>query len=352
MKKYFVLILALVCASVVSDACTSLIASGNATLNGRPILWKHRDSSASDNFLYRVEEPGRIGYVGLFNGGDSLAIDEAWMGMNDEGFAIMNTVAYNLPPNDPDFADREGYLMARALGSCRTVDDFERMLETMPKPMGVWTNFGVIDAQGGAAYFETDDYTWKRYDVADSPTGVLIRTNYAMSGEPDKGMGYIRYQNVEQQLAHTIENGALTPATLTEEISRSFYHSLIGQDMLVTGDAWLIDQDFVPRRSSISSIVVEGILPGETPEAMRMWTILGYPPVSPVVKATLNNVPSELLPISETDCHAPANKAAIESFRRVFPISRGNGKSYINTAELIPFITSAHAASLDAYSDR
>lgn len=330
--------------------CTSLIASGRATLSGRPILWKHRDTDASDNYLYRIDRPGDIGYVGLFNGGDSLDLDQAWMGMNDAGFAIMNTVAYNLADPDPDWADREGFVMARALATCRTVDDFEALLEAMPKPLGVQTNFGCIDARGGAAYFETDDYHWKRFDADEAPDGVLIRTNYAVSGTPDQGMGYIRYQNVEYLLKEAIPSHALSPAALTEGVSRSFYNALIGNDMLAAGDAYIVDQDFVPRRSSTASIAIEGVLRGQSPDATRMWTILGYPPVSPVYLARLNHIPAELLPASPTDCHAPANTAAIEAFRAVFPVRRGNGPHYIRAEALEPLIEAARALSLETYS--
>ncbi len=349
MKSFLLSLLCLLCLQT-GLGCTSLIASGRATLSGRPILWKHRDTGASDNFLYRVERPGEIGYVGLFNGGDSLALDEAWMGMNDAGFAIMNTVAYNLPENDPDWADREGYVMARALATCRSVDDFEALLESLPKPMGVRTNFGCIDAAGNGAYFETDDYHWRRFNVDDAPDGVLIRTNYAMSGTTDEGMGYIRYQNVEYLLKEAIPAGVLSPSALTEGVSRSFYNAQIGNDMLATGDAYIVDQDFVPRRSSTASIAIEGVLRGQTPAAMRMWTVLGYPPVSPVYLAKLNAIPADLMPVSETDCHAPANTRALEAFRAVFPIRRGNGPHYIRTEALEPLMEAARALSLEAYS--
>lgn len=350
MNRLISAIICLVTALAPAVACTSLIASGSATLSGRPILWKNRDTDAADNYLYRVENPGEIGYVGLFNGGDSLDLSEAWMGMNDAGFAIMNTVAYNLPANDPAWIDREGVVMARALATCRTVDDFEALLESLPKPLGVMTDFGCIDAQGGGAYFETDDYHWTRYDLADAPDGVLIRTNYAMSGTPDRGMGYIRYQNVVKLLKEPIEHHTLTPANLTEGVSRSFYHSLINNDMLAAGDDYIIDQDFVPRRSSTASIVVEGVAPGASPEDMRMWTVLGYPPVSPVYLARLRDIPAELLPVSETNCHAPANLTALEGFRQVFPITRGSGRRYIKRSALLPLMEAARTLSLDTYS--
>ncbi len=185
MKRTLILILLCILSAgtVAGYACTSLIASGRATSSGRPLLWKNRDTDASDNYLARISKPGKIGYVGLFNAGcDSLPSGEAWMGVNDAGFAIMNTVAYNLPANSPEWIDREGAVMAQALESCRSVDDFEALLQGLPKPMGVRTNFGVIDAEGNGAYFETDDYRWTRYDLSDAPDGVLIRTNYSMSG--------------------------------------------------------------------------------------------------------------------------------------------------------------------------
>lgn len=350
MMKSFILSVLCLLGVQCALGCTSLIASGGATLSGRPILWKHRDTDATDNFLYRVDRPGQIGYVGLFNGGDSLALDQVWMGMNDAGFAIMNTVAYNLPANDPAWTDREGFVMARALAVCRSVDDFEALLDSLPKPLGVRTNFGCIDAQGNGAYFETDDYHWRRYNLADSPTGVLIRTNYSVSGTPDAGRGYIRYDNVEHLLAQAIECRALTPASLTEGVSRSFYNAQIGNDMLATGDEYIIDLDFVPRRSSSASIAIEGPLRGGRPSAMRMWTVLGYPPVSPVVCARLDSIPTDLLPADRTDCHAPANKRALEAFRAVFPIRRGNGPQYIHTQALVPLIEAARALSLEEYS--
>lgn len=348
--KRLLLILAALLSIQQAVCCTSIIASGKATANGRPLLWKHRDTGASDNFLYRVEKPGKIGYVGLFNGGDSLDLREAWMGMNDAGFAIMNTVAYNLAPNSPEWLDREGVVMAMALEECRCVDDFEALLMSLPKPMGVRTNFGCIDAYGNGAYFETDDYKWKRYDVSDVPSGVLIRTNYSMSGTPDGGMGYIRYANVEHILATPISDGSLTPASLTEGVSRCFYHSVLGFDASASGDEYLVDQGFVPRRSSTASIVVEGILPGETADEMVMWTVLGYPPVSPVVAATLDSIPSSLLPESPTDCHAPANKDALTRFREVFHITRGSGPHYIHMPTLLPLVEQAKAVSLEEYS--
>ncbi|GFI13695.1 hypothetical protein IMSAGC008_01228 [Muribaculaceae bacterium] len=336
------------------EGCTSMIVSGRATVSGRPMLWKHRDTSVENNYLYRVEPDsscGReYGFVGLFNGADTLALDEAWMGMNDAGFAIMNTVAYNLPANSPSWIDREGVVMALALGRCRTVDDFAAMLDTLPKPLGVMTNFGVIDADGNGAYFETDDSTYTRYDLCDAPYGVMIRTNYAYSGTPDKGMGYIRHENVEALLANEIASGNLTPASLTEGVSRSFFNARLGYDALEIGDRWTVDQDYVPRHSSTSSIVVEGLLGGETAQDMIMWANLGYPPCSHVVPVTLDEIPAEAGPASYKGFYSPMGIEAGERMEKVFPIKRGNGQKYINLDVLRAINEEQYGISLANYS--
>lgn len=340
-------LLALACVPE-SEGCTSMIVSGRATSSGRPMIWKHRDTSADNNFLYRVEPEGGIGYVGLFNGGDSLVLDEAWMGMNDAGFAIINTVAYNLPENKPEWIDREGVVMAQALASCRTVDDFEALLLSLPKPMGVRTNFGVLDADGNGAYFEADDYNVVRFNLDESHDGILVRTNYAYSGTPDEGMGYIRHQNVLDILGPQIATSSLTPASLTEGVSRSFYHSLKGCDALEEGGRWTVDQDYVPRRSSTASIVIEGLLPGEKPEAMRMWANLGYPPSSYVVKVTLDEIPAGATASAEHP-RSTICEESMELKSTIFPIKRGSGKYYIDKDRLREINRVMHLKSLEAY---
>lgn len=310
-------------------ACTSMIVSARASASGRPMLWKNRDTGAADNFLYRVERPGEIGYVGLFNGGDSLVTEEAWMGMNDAGFSIMNTVAYNLPENNPQWLDREGFVMAQALGRCRSVDDFEELLKELPRPMGVRTCFGVLDAEGKGAYFETDDYNFVRFDLDEAPDGVLIRTNYAYSGTPDEGMGYIRHRNVEDLLGSAIAERSLTPASMLDSVSCSFYNSMLGRDVLAGAAHMAVDQDFVPRRSTTASIVVEGVLPGEAPDSLRMWAKMAYPPCTHTVLVKLHEVPAEATATAENAHCRLAEEAAVLK-NKVFRVKRGSGSHYID----------------------
>ena len=160
MKKIFSLsILLSLCllTAIESDACTSAIFTGKSTPDGRPLLWKHRDTGELNNRMeYFPAGNGRkFGFLGLVN--SNVQDGEVWTGTNEAGFSIMNTASYNLQSESADFEDQEGVLMYQALGSCKTLKDFEKLLDKMKKPRGIEANFGVIDAEGGAAYYEVNN---------------------------------------------------------------------------------------------------------------------------------------------------------------------------------------------------
>lgn len=349
--NYFLsrLVLIAVALSVAVQAalgCTSILVSAQASATGRPLMWKHRDTGAPDNFLARVERPGYHAYVGLFNGGDSL-LHEAWMGMNDAGFAIMNTASYNLMPDTCRYADREGVVMAMALERCVSLADFEALLDSLPKPMGVQANFGVMDSLGGLAYYETDDHAYRRFDVADAPEGFIVRTNFSISGEHPGGMGYIRYDNVYDILSEQMAAKRLSPADFTEGCSRSFHHSLIGRNPLDDGDRWAVDQDFIPRYISTSSIVIEGVSGAHA--APLMWAALGYPPASFVRKVTLDSIPQELTP-ALPGWHSQACMEANAIKDEIFHRRKGNGKRYLDLDRLRKVDREMRRRGLEAYS--
>lgn len=348
MVRFFVSLAACFALAIPSMlGCTSAIISAKANPYGRPLLWKHRDTDKPDNKIEYVKatRPGEFAFVALFNAGDSR-LEEAWMGMNDVGFAIMNTASYNLKADrvPKSKMDQEGRIMARALRTCRSVDDFARLLESLPKPLGVEANFGVIDAAGNGAYFETDNKTFRRFDLADAPDGVLIRTNYSKSGRDNEGFGFCREAAAEHLLAPYIAQKSVTPEVLTEVVSRSFYHGLTQRDYVDMGDEWAVDQDFIPRASSTASIVIEGAKPGLDPAKVKpgeladeyiMWTALGYPPVAELqpVWCKPDGVAPQLRG-TLAGGHSEAGDAARKRQAEVFPITKGNGQKYVNLWKL------------------
>lgn len=328
--------------------CTSAIVRADLTKNGKVLMWKHRDTGTEHNFVERVESTdSTLAFVALFNGGDSL-LREAWTGMNEAGFAIMNTASYNLAPDTAKYKDMEGVVMRGALEACRTLEDFERYLSGLPKPMGVQANFGAVDAGGEGAYYETDDYGWKKFSLEDSPDGIIVRTNFSISGNDTDGMGYIRYENACHLLKPYVENRSLSPEVFTEELSRSFYHYLLGKDMMEESERWVVDQDFIPRYSSSASIVIEGVKAGENPALTVMWTAIGYPPCSHVIPVMVDSVAEELRPVAEGWRSQMCNEV-LQRKHEVFPIRRGSGKRYIDMDALRRINRSQSAISREVY---
>ena len=342
-KHIIIILIVVACGVLEAAACTSMVVSARASASGRPMLWKHRDTGADHNFIDRVpaQGPDELSYVGLFNGGDSL-YSEAWMGMNDCGFAIMNTASYNLVPDTAKLKDREGVLMAMALKKCRTVDDFRNMLDSLPRPMGVQANFGVIDAHGRAAYFETwDDGFIPYYIGGDGEPTAMIRTNFSVAGNDSTGMGYIRYENAQHLLGPTAEAATLSPDDFLAVASCSYWHSMMERDPYTDGDIWAIDQDFIPRRSSMASVVIEGCDSTGNPSDMLMHAIVGYPPLGDVHIATLSEVPEPLRP-TLPGFRCRACEETQQRMRQAFPIQRGSGPRYLNLDVIRQWRTTHH----------
>lgn len=347
-RKLFVTLGLFLFASLQVFACTSAIVSAKASKTGRPLLWKNRDTGTEHNFVEKVEaKDGNYAYVALYNGGDKKLRD-AWLGMNEVGFAIMNTASYNLAPDTAKLKDQEGYVMSLALQKCRTLADFETLLDTISKPMGVQANFGLIDANGDGAYYETDDVTYTKFSLSDAENGVLVRTNYSYTGEKDGGYGYIREDNAWYLLQPYLKDGNIEASTFTDGLSRSFYHSLKGKDAEKGKDRWIVDQDYIPRRTTSASVVIEGIAPSEDPSLYIMWTEIGYPPCSYTLPVMIDYLPEELRPQGKY-WRSPLCTEIIAKKRQVFSKKRGSGKHYVDMNVVRKFSAEGRKKSLENY---
>ena len=331
-------------------ACTSAVISAKASSDGRPLLWKNRDTDELDNRIQSFKG-AKYDFIAIVNS-RNVKGDEAWAGNNVAGFCIMNTASYNLREagDTTKLKDMEGVLMYKALSICRNLKDFENLLDTLPKPLGVEANFGVIDAEGGAAYYEVNDFEWEKRDANDpdtAPNGYLIVTNFSFSGRTDEGSGYIRYETASKLFEdHLYESTTFTPRWLLASCSRSFYNSLLDIDLCKQAPAngWFPDSDFIPRRITSAAVVFQGVRAGENPALTVMWTILGYPPVScavPLFAGTelpvymtsnrrnmTDEEPDSRYPLSYLDVWSMERKA------KVFSVTRGNGGKYLNFSVL------------------
>lgn len=323
------LALVIVCVNsyIDAEACTSAIVSAKASETGKPFIWKHRDTDTENNYLEKISTPGNYTFIALFNSEDEDQSD-AWMGMNEAGFMIMNTASYNLAPDTAQFKDREGVVMRRALETCRTFRDFTNLLDTFPQPMGIQANFGIIDRNGDGGYVEADDYNYTIYPLSDT-VPYIVRTNYSFSGNDTDGYGYIRYDNA----CHLMGEPPYSPWLFTEGLSRSFYHSKLDKDMAAeSGCRWVIDQDFIPRRISSASIVMVN---GLNEDEDVMYATLGYAPTGELFKVTFDSIPVDVMPIEDGRTAPACNRAKVRK-SLAFPIKRGSGSHYIDMEYLRP----------------
>ncbi|MDO4179879.1 MAG: hypothetical protein Q4D36_01170 [Bacteroidales bacterium] len=270
-------------------ACTSAVVSGKVTPDGRPLLWKHRDTGALQNSV-KYFSGEKYSFIAVVNSGEDNPTD-VWIGTNSAGFSVMNTQSYNLVEveDDEERGEANGRVMRRALEICATVDDFKVFLDTLAKPSLIEANFGVIDAQGGAAMFEVDYEKYVMFDAndpKDAPCGYIARSNFSFTGKVNVGAGYVRYMQEDKLLMPASAMKRITPAWIFSELSRSFANPILGIDLrqgdfnLPKGTGWFVEQDFISRHESASSVVIQGVKNGENPDLVTMWTVLGYPPVS------------------------------------------------------------------------
>ena len=323
--------------------CTTAVVSGKATDDGRPLLLKNRDADALQNKLVYFFD-GKYKFIGLVNSEDKEN-KEVWCGFNSSGFGIMNSASYNLKINDTTkLSDLEGKIMKMALESCATLEDFEKMLNNLSKPLGVEANFGVIDANGGAAYYEVDNFKFVKYDANDpvvAPNGYLIRTNYSFTGEENKGYGYIRYETAKGLFENQMKNGKISFEFLINDVPRCLVHSFTKTDLSKNlpeekDNNYVYFRDYIPRHSTSAAIVVQGIKENESASLITMWTILGFPLTSIVVPVWLledGTIP-KVLQADETG-NAPLCNIALQLKDKVFSSQNDASENYLNLAALM-----------------
>lgn len=360
MKRFVILALLLfLLPSGRAEACTAAVISGRATPDGRPLLWKHRDTGVLDNALVHFRGE-RFSFTGLVNAGGNIAPSaspsdrEVWIGANTAGFALMNTASYNIKDDDvpSNMMDREGIIIFRALGVCKDISDFEHFLDTLSRPAGVEANFGAVDAYGGAAMYEVNNSTCVKYDINDpsvAPGGYIVFTNFSFSGREEDYKGYERYLTASAIFREADSSGtAFTPDFIFSSLSRSFRNDFAGVDFgrdidsIVAGgygNGIVPDMDFIPRRSTSASVVVQGAASGEDPLHTVLWTVLGYPPCGTAVPVPVSedDIVPAYMKLSPSSGHSIMCDTALGIKERyVFRFGVSNGKEYL---DLMPVVS-------------
>lgn len=282
-----------------ADACTTLVASGRATVDGRPLLWKNRDYWQRHNELIH-DDSGRYPFVGITNAG---AVRNIRMGVNSAGLCIENSTSRDLA-GDATSGPLNGELIRMGLESCATVEEFEELLKTT-NSTGRRTrgNFGVIDAHGGAMMFEVGPRFYRAFnanDPEDAPLGFIVRSNFSetareQKAEEDRALESLYSSERYLRAFHLCEARLKTSKLDLEFVLHEVCRDIDGPSACDFGcetdgadgnQATLFKtSSTLNRNMTVSAVVFKGVKPGESPTGTTMWSILGEPMFSVAVPA-------------------------------------------------------------------
>jgi len=271
-----------------AGACTIGVASGRATADGRPLLWKVRDNGGvpDNEVYYNSALPMPFIAVVTANGEPG---SPAWMGVNAHGFALVNADVRDLA--DP-LSLANGEFMRAALGCCRSASEFTTLLEATNGLRDTHANFGVIDTTGAAVIIEASRDEFWIYDAEDTERGFIIRTNFACADTAGAGIdglaGAERFIRSTDLVTAWVDAGELSHARLAGRLARDFsnWASLpypvpcydCGEPDSLYG---CFDTYFsICGGGSVSAAVIQGVArsPASEPAWLTtFWVLLGQP---------------------------------------------------------------------------
>ena len=336
MRKIFLIFMVFISLfSFGNEECTTAVISGKATVDGAPILWKNRDTSHLFNKVIFVNEKP-YSYIAIVNN-EEISGRIVWSGLNEKGFAIMNSAAYNLPLKCGETKDLEGLIMADALRKCANVNDFEKFIkENLGQSLGAQANFGVIDAEGNAALFEVHNHGYKRLDAISFPHFYIVNTNFSRSGEDGKGFGYVRFMQVENMFK---SRKKLSHSYLIVSVIRNIDNPLIP---VLPMEKWhylsnkkpyfVYTYDCINRSYTANAFVVHGVKSQREAKYSTMWVALGEPITTIAVPLWVctKSTPYELRGGEK----APIAIESMRLKRKLRPFHKGKMGEYLDLTKL------------------
>ena len=246
-----------------AEACTAALVAAKRSSEKAPMLWKHRDSPDWDCH-YEYIEGGKYAYTALVSKDKS----HTYCGINEVGFAILNTVSENLKATSPQPEQQAITLMDDMLATCATVEEFEEMLRRSNGHRPYVTNYAVGDPSGALAFFEVWGKGYKRYDVSARTEGFDVRSNFSFAGDMvTPGPSVPRYDIIMRQMSG---KHSYSPHDFID-YSRNFEDGA-GQDVIAAPGTFVCNDLTVPRYFSVADMVA--VCDRQNP---RMLVIVGHP---------------------------------------------------------------------------
>jgi len=336
-----------------NEECTIGVASGKATSDNRPLLWKTRDySSAINNEVYYFTSD-TYNFISVITAGQN---SYSWMGVNEKGFAIINSLSYDLSIESSGYGN--GSLMKKALSSCATVLDFEQLLdETNITGRQTRANFGVIDSTGAAKMIETSGSEYWIFDANDTiqtPEAYVLRTNFTLTGGGSTGVQ--RFNRTTKLISDFSSGDSLNYKSIIRHQMRDFSDQNsnplsvpypFSQYISEVPIGYIHPNISICRNSSVSASVIHGVLPGEKAKLSTMWTILGQPASSIAIPYwPVGNTPPEANGISTAPLCDLSLKIKDILFDDFYISQQNSELSFIDTYKLLDENGNGHWARI------
>lgn len=238
---------------------------GAGAAGGRPLLWSMRDGGTEDLVVQALAD-GAVPYFAWCEAGHPERVHG---GANVGGFAV---VAVPVAVDGLAEADAKlAALLQHALRSCRTLAEFEALLQKGDADgRGFAANLAALDAAGAAAMFDVQPKTWARADAGIADRGFVVRDGrLPVASLPADG---------RRALAE-----AVCRSPRANELSARFVLQQVLRDLTPPANTprpprgRLDTRALLHRQSTSGALVVQGVADGENSAWTTMWVALGQP---------------------------------------------------------------------------
>ena len=206
-----------------SNGCTCVIVTGSASAGEWAVLAKNRDWSDLRN------KPVYVPSKTIVVDGESVetyaytAVNTYWMGMNERGLAVVNSLMTALEGDGQGYSWDNGELNQKILELCDSVEQVCQMLNETngiigPNNRGCATCIGVIDRLGNGAFIEVSPTEAYAEHVSD---GYQSRANHPriFPGKAQGPRGRDQYALDIMDEIHNI-NGEISYRDVIQEVMR------------------------------------------------------------------------------------------------------------------------------------
>lgn len=273
-----------------TDECTIGVASGNVTVDGRPLLWKVRDlnDDRRQRLLYIDGSP--YNYIGVQSEGGGI-----FMGLNGAGVATGNSLVKLTP------GDTSNLLFHRQiLENHASIDQITNYIqsEVTTGTLNASGAFAFIDADGNAIIVEVNRSAWfLEYDSMDPDRkaqelgGFVVRANefhQRLDGIDNTNIGG-RYRSARYNVSGLVGIDELGVKTIIQgnDDANDFELARYGPGRSLST---------ISRSTTRSVIAVNGVAQDEDPALATMWVVLGQPNYSIAVPTwvKVSDIPQSL----------------------------------------------------------